>query len=258
MYGQSRFAALRPKYVFLGFLLLMSLFIVSLRQTSAQQLFACLRFDVTVGDAGILLVDVFDVETQTGGSIEFQVGLAAGTTVTRVFLIPNNIGYTVGTDLVTVSGGLVRGELRTNVDGTGGSVVELPLSECGLELGTRTAITDGRLNAADLAGLAAIYRQSNGYAIWQIDSSGNGAPSFDVSVEQMVNGLMSTAESNEHALIHTSADGKITFWVLTTAECQLNYVSEDGHTRSFVFNCFQPFQAEAERILDELEAELAS
>lgn len=84
--------------------------------------------------------------------------------------------------------------------------------------------------------LANIYQDDTGYSIWRYDpelEQGNYA--MQVTYDEVESASEQAASSGEHVLLEEVGD--ISFWVLTSGECQVNSPTIDGTTYEFVFGC---------------------
>lgn len=112
---------------------------------------------------------------------------------------------------------------------------EASISFCGYS--EDELLRDGRLNYRDAAARAVVYKTDTGYDIYEIDSNSNGHYAFSISVEEIALAIVQTLYSGTNTPIKTSSSGISSVHWVTNTGCQLNYMSEDGHTREFLFAC---------------------
>ena len=150
-----------------------------------------------------------------------------GTTVTDYVLA--GVGEGVGLASATMVAGGSDGTVFTF---GGGNARVVDLSLCA------GAIRDGRVNASDLAALAAVYPTSEGFEVWAINpQNGQGSFVFTVSRQQINEARLLSESADENQLVASNEDETIFVYLLASGECQLNYFSRDGQMRDFRFNC---------------------
>lgn len=206
------------------------------QRTMAQDesLIACFRLSVTAGPATTVpdgsQANIFSVVGSLSSSIISLTGFelhTPGEVVVKYFRVTGDeFAF-----LSSSSGDLALGSLSGTLIFGNGSVQVVDDDLC-------FGIHDGRLNPDDMATLAAVYPASSGdgYEVWAIDpQTSEGTLLFTLS-QKDINAALANASQNQQNQVINAAGG-VTLYALASNECQLNYVSQDGQNRSFIFAC---------------------
>ncbi|MEQ8673916.1 MAG: hypothetical protein RLP44_12975 [Aggregatilineales bacterium] len=98
-----------------------------------------------------------------------------------------------------------------------------------------SSINDGRWQK-NASSLAVVYQVDATYEVWRYDvSSEVGLKAFEVSYDEVNSAVQDAIAAGENQLV--ASDGDITFWALTSEECQINSVFPNGETETFIFAC---------------------
>lgn len=98
-------------------------------------------------------------------------------------------------------------------------------------------LRDGRLNYRDAAARAVVYPTDSGYDVYEVDENSNGHYVFSITLDEITDAILQSLISQENIPIKTSPTGISSMHWIANSGCQLNYFSEDGHIREFLFPC---------------------
>lgn len=97
------------------------------------------------------------------------------------------------------------------------------------------SLDDGRWQK-NASSLAVVYQVEDTYEVWRYDvASEVGIKAFEVSYDDINAALEDALTSGENQQL--AVEGDISFWVLTSEECQINSVYPNGETETFIFSC---------------------